>query len=98
MSNGRNSFPAAVFQFGAQTVENSFTFNDFAAFDLSHADSNLLTKLGGIFPNKHFLVPQHSQALGDDVISRMVMAAFDLFGNELLLLGCERNRHGSTIV
>jgi hypothetical protein len=78
----------ALPQFFPQSVDGPRSVNRFAPLDLLQAGGDFLAEPGGVCADEFLLRPQHAQALSDNIARRMVMATLELFGNELLLLGC----------
>jgi hypothetical protein len=85
----------ALMQLFPQILDGRPAIHQFAAPDLLQAAGDFLTQLGGIRADEFLLRAQHSEALGNHVAGGTVMAVLQLLGDELLLLGCECDRHGS---
>jgi len=96
MNSGRRSLPAgsALVQLCPQVLNGGFAVHRFAALDLFHTDRDFLPQFHDIRADEFLLRAQHPEALGDDIGGGTVMSILQLLGNELLLLGCECDRHG----
>ena len=75
-------------------LDGGFAIHHFTAPDLLHAAGDFLAQLGGIRADEFLPRAQHSEALDNDIGGGTVMAVLQLLGDELLLLGCEGDRHG----
>ena len=78
-----------------QILNRLTAINHFATFDLFQPDGDLFARLGSVRADELLLRTQHSKALGNDIIGRTVMAAFELLRDELFLFCCQGSRHGS---